>query len=82
MSTPVVLLDAATQGSGPAVANIFKRFPLLARQDRVPASEEIALMGAEDIGQFGPMWFHRRKSSSSESSGLGVARTATSATCR
>jgi hypothetical protein len=82
MSAPIALLDAATQGGGPAVANVLKRFPLLARQDRVPASQEIALMSAEDIGQFGPMWFHRRKSSSRESSGLAVARTATSATCR
>ena len=82
MSAPIALLDAAAQGGGPAVANVFERFPLLTRQDRIPASQKITLMGAEDIGQFWPMRFHRRKSSSSESSGLGVERTATSATCR
>jgi hypothetical protein len=43
------------------------------------------MMGAEDIGQFRPMLFHRwigTKSSSNESRGLGVERTDTSATCR
>lgn len=85
MSAPITLVKVTAQDRGPAVTNVFERFPLLARQHRVPASEEVALMSAEDIGQFRPMRFHRGsviKSSSSVSSGLGVERTATSATCR
>jgi hypothetical protein len=51
----------------------------------VPTSQEISLMSAEDIGQFQPMLLHRGggiKSRSSESRGLAVERTATSATCK
>ena len=86
MSAPVALIEMTTQDRGPAVANISKRFPLLARQHGVPASQEIVLMSAEDIGQFQPMRFHPfggiRRSDSSDSSGLVVPRTFTSATCR
>jgi len=86
MSAPVALIEMTAQDRGPAVANVSERFPLLARQHGVPASQEIALMSAEDIGQFQPMlWHHfggRRRSDSSDSSGLVVARTFTSATCR
>jgi len=86
MSAPIALLDATAQSGGPAIANVVERFPLLARQNRIPASQKIALMGAEDIGQFGPMRFHlwigRRSRAGSESRGLTVERTATSATCR
>ncbi len=86
MSAPVALIEMTTQDRGPAVTNVSERFPLLARQHGVPASQEIALMGAEDIGQFQPMLFHpfggMRRSDSSDSSGLVVARTFTSATCR
>ena len=85
MSAPVTLLEMAAQGRRPAVANILQRSPLLARQHVVPASQEILLMSAEDIGQFQPMLFHLgdgTKLRSSESSGLAVERTATSATCR
>ena len=85
MSAPVTLLEVATQGRRPAVANVLQRSPLLARQYVVPASQEILLMSAEDIGQFQPMLFHRGievRSRSSESRGLAVERTATSATCK
>ena len=86
MSTPVTLIEMTTQDRGPAVADISKRFPLLAREHGVPASQEIVLMSAEDIGQFQPMRFHSlggiRRSDSSDSSGLVVPRTFTSATCR
>jgi hypothetical protein len=85
MSAPVALPEMATQGRSPAVANVFQRSPLRARQHVVPASQEILLMSAEDIGQFQPMIFHLAggvRSRSSESSGLAVVRTATSATCR
>ena len=86
MSAPIALLEMTAQDRGPAVTNVSQRFPLLARQHGVPASQEIVLMGAEDIGQFQPMLFHHlggmRWSDSSDSSGLVVARTATSATCR
>ncbi len=85
MSAPVALLKVSPQGRGPAVANVVQRSPLLARQHMVPASQKILLMGAEDIGQFQPMLFHWEvgiRSRSSESSGLAVERTATSATCK
>jgi hypothetical protein len=29
MSAPIALLDAASQYGGPAIANVFERFPLL-----------------------------------------------------
>ena len=86
MSAPVALIEMTAQDRSPAVADISKRFPLLAREHGVPASQEIVLMSAEDIGQFQPMRFHplggMRQSDSSDSSGLVVARTFTSATCR
>jgi hypothetical protein len=86
MSAPVALIEVTTQGRGPAVANVSERFPVLARKPGVPASQEIVLMGAEDIGQFQPMLLHyfggRRRRDSSDSSGLVTARTFTSATCR
>ena len=58
MSAPIALPEMATQSSSPAVANVFQRSPLLAGQHAVPASQEILLMSAEDIGQFQPMIFH------------------------
>ena len=85
MSAPVTLLEVAAQNRGPAVANVSQRPPLLAGQHRVPASQEILLMSAEDIGQFQPMFFHLGEGTrlrSNESSGLAVERTATSATCK
>jgi hypothetical protein len=59
MSAPVALLEVTAQDRGAAVANVSQRSPLLAGQHRVPASQEILLMSAEDIGQFQPMLFHR-----------------------
>ena len=50
MPAPVALIEMTTQDRGPAVPNVSERFPLLARQHGVPASQEIALVGAEDIG--------------------------------
>jgi hypothetical protein len=86
ISAPVALPEMATQGRGPAVANVFQRSPLWAGQHVVPASQEILLMSAEDIGQFQPMIVHRwiavRSSDSNQSNGLMVERTLTSATCR
>jgi hypothetical protein len=85
MSALITLLEMTAQYGGPAVTNISQRSSLLARQHRVPASEEILLMSADDIGQFQPMFFHRgdgTMSRSKESSGLAVERTAMSATCR
>jgi hypothetical protein len=52
MPAPIALLEVAAQDRGPAVANISQRSPLLARQHWVPASQEVLLMSAEDIGQF------------------------------
>jgi hypothetical protein len=86
MPAPVTLLEVAAEGRSPAVLNVSQRFPLMARQGPAPTLQEIALMGAEDIGQFGPMMVHRwmavRSSDSNESRGLTVERTLTSATCR
>ena len=84
MSAPVTLLEVAAQRRRPAVLNVLQRSPLRARQHVAPACQEILLMSAKDIGQFQPMGFHLRggtRSRSSESSGLAVVRTATSATC-
>ncbi len=83
MSTPIALVEVTAQDRSPAVTNILDCFPLLARQHRIPESQEITLMGAEDIGHFRPTRVHRGiglKSRSSASSGLGVERMATSAT--
>ena len=86
MSALVALIKVTTQDRGPAVTNVAQRFPVLAREYGIPASQEIVLMGAEDIGQFQPMRFHpfggRRRSDSSDSRGLVVPRTFTSATWR
>src|SRR5271168_5174260 len=54
MPAPVALIQMTTQDRGPAVPNVSERFPLLARQDGVPASQESVLIGAEDIGHFQP----------------------------
>ena len=61
MSAPIAPLEMPAQGRGPAVPDIFERFPLLAGQHLIPASQEVALMGAEDIGQFRPMRFDLRQ---------------------
>jgi hypothetical protein len=85
MSAPVTLVEVAAQDCGPAAANVSQCPFLLARQHVIPASPKILLMRAEDIGQFQPMWVHLAdgtRSRSSESNGLAVLRTATSATCR
>src|ERR1700689_1685247 len=46
MSAPVALIEMTTQDRSPAVADISKRFPLLAREHGVPPSQEIVLMSA------------------------------------
>ena len=44
MSAPVALIEMTAQDGSPAVTNVSERFPLLARQHGVPASQEIVLM--------------------------------------
>lgn len=51
MTTPIAAVEMTAQDRGPAVTNIPERFPLLARQNSPPTNQEIALMGAEHIGQ-------------------------------
>lgn len=85
MPALIALLDAAAESRRAALADVAQRFSLLARQYRIPTRQEILLMSADDIGQLGPMRFHGWivvRSSPSESSGLGVERIATSATCK
>jgi hypothetical protein len=86
MPAPIALPEVAAQDRGPAVANISQRALLFARQHGFPASQKLALVGAEDIGQFQPMLSHHsmgmRSSDSNDSRGLGVERMATSATRR
>ena len=86
MSALVALLKVAAQGRCPAVAKVSQRSSLFGGKHGVPAIQKVALMGAEDIGQFQPMLFHSlggmRRSDSSDSSGLVVPRTFTSATCK
>lgn len=79
MPAPIALLDVAAESGSPAVAKIPQRFPLLAREDVIPASQKIAFMRADHIGQSQPRFCH---SKGSDSSGLVVARTVTSASCR
>ena len=83
MSAPIALLNASAEGenSSPAVANVVAQgFPLLTREHRVPARQELALMSADHIGHLGPMRVHRSRSrsrSSESTSGLGDAENAT-----
>jgi hypothetical protein len=86
MSAPVALVKMAAESCGSTVLNISKCLPLTARQRPVPTFQEIALVGAEDIGQFGPRnihsWIGTRWRDSKQSRGLTVERTLTLATCR
>jgi len=85
MSAPITFLEMPTQDRGPAVPDGSQGPQLRVRQYGSPASQKLFFMGAEDIGQFRPMWFHRgteSRSRSNESRGLGVDRIDTSATCR
>jgi hypothetical protein len=58
MSAPIALLEMPTQGCGPAVPDGSQGPQLRVRQHESPASQKLFFMGAEDIGQFRPMWFH------------------------
>jgi hypothetical protein len=80
MVAPIALVAMTTEGRGPAVAKSPQRLALLAREHVTPASQEVVLMGANHIGHFQPMLFHAF--GGSNSSGLVVARTVTSATCK
>jgi len=85
MSAAIALLDAPAEGSRAAVANVAQGFALLARRYVIPACQQIAVMRADDVGHLGPTRVPdsiEGKLRSSESSGLIVERTATSATCR
>ena len=85
MSALVALLKMAAQGRSPAVAKITQRSSLFGGKHRVPAIQKVALMSAEDIGQFQPMPGHHLIGGmrmSSDSSGLVVARTLMSETWR
>ena len=85
MSAAIALLDAPAESRGSAVANVAQSFALLAREHVIPACQQIAAMRADDVGQLGPRRLHgsiEGNVRSSESSGLGVERTAKSATCR
>jgi len=80
MFAPIALVAMSAEGRGPAVAKSLQGLLLLAREHMTPASQEVVLMGADHIGHFRPMRFH--PFGGSNSSGLVVARTATSATCK
>ena len=83
MSAAIALLDAPAEGRRAAVANVAQGFALLAREHVTPARQQIAVMRADDVGHLGPTRVHgsiEGNLRSSESSGLGVERTATSAT--
>src|SRR5580658_568498 len=83
MSAPIALLHAPAEGGRTAVAKVTQGFSLLARKHGVPARQELVVMSADNVGHLRPMRGHRCGNlRSSESSGLGVERTATSATCR
>ena len=85
MSAAVALLNAPAESSRAAVANVAQGFALFPREHMIPARQQIAVMRADDVGHLGPTWVHDSIAGnvrSSESSGLAVERTATSATCR
>ena len=82
MSAAIALLDAPAEGGRAAVANVAQSFALLAREHVIPACQQIAVMRADDVGHLEPTRVHDANLRSSESSGLGVERTATSATWR
>jgi len=82
MPAPITLPDVAAKRPSDSHEYLATLFSVGAK---APNSNAPGMMGAEDIGQFRPMLFHRwigTKSSSNESRGLGVERTDTSATCR
>ena len=86
------IFHMAAEGGRAAVANRLEGLSLTSREHVPPSREEIALIHAEDIGHFGPMFPHRpglmvlaartRSSESSSSSGLLMERMLTSATWR
>jgi hypothetical protein len=80
MFAPIALVAMSAEGRGPAIAESAQRLLLLTRKHVTPASQEVVLMGADHIGHFRPMSFH--PFGGSNSSGLVVARTVTSATCK
>jgi hypothetical protein len=85
MSAAITLLDASAEGRRAAVTNVAQGFALLARKRAIPTCQQIAVMNADNVGHLGPMRLHDANGGnlrSSESSGLGVERTATSATWR
>ena len=74
-----------------AQADIAQHLPLLVRQCGTPALKELMLMGMEDIGHFEPMlthavrfppWAVRVSRMGKSSSGLAVACSLASETCR
>jgi hypothetical protein len=86
------IFHMAAEGGRAAVANRAEGFSLMSTEHVPPSLEEIALVHAENIGHFGPMFPHRfrltmvaartRSIEPKSSSGLLVERTAVSATWR
>lgn len=91
MPAMITLLHLRPECGGAARADVSECLPLLGRQYISPAKEELLTVLAEDIGDFQPMFCHRRRPSPSVvrisrigrlSSGLTVARNLASDTCR
>ena len=91
MRAMVAFLDVAAQGGSAADADVTESFPLLWGDGVSPLLQELPSMFAKDIGHFEPMFFHRLLPSPSgvrsstiarSSSGLCVACTLRSETCR
>ena len=91
MGTMIALLDLGAEGGGTACADVSECFTLLGRQHVSPAIQKFLTVLAEDIGDFKPVFRHRRRPSPSvvkisligrSSSGLTVFRNRASETCR
>ena len=54
MSAAIALLDAPTESSRTAVANVAQGFALLAREHVIPARQQMAVMRADDVGHLRP----------------------------
>jgi len=91
MPAMVTLLYLGTECGGTTGADISECPVLLGRQHMSPAIQELLTVLPEDIGDFQPMFRHRRRPSPSDavismtwilSSGLPVARSVRSETWR
>jgi hypothetical protein len=66
VGTVITLLEACAQSGGSACADVPERLALVGRESMAPSRQELLLVLAKDIGDFQPMFHHRRRPSRSE----------------